>query len=75
MAAARKKKVQTVADESYSKLEQHCIWLHEFHSALRRAGFSNDNALWIVTTKDSYPDWVNGISAEDIKRHLEEEDD
>jgi hypothetical protein len=75
MATPRKRRVKTVADESYSKLDQHCIWLNEYHRALRKAGFTNDNALWIIATKDSYPDWVDGINVEDIRQHLDEEDE
>ena len=73
--AARKRKVQTVADEGYSKLEQYCIWLNEYKRALRKAGFSNDDALWLIATKDSYPDWINGIQVKDIVQHLEDEED
>jgi hypothetical protein len=73
--AARKRKVQTVADEGYSKLEEYCIWLNEYKRALRKAGFSNDDALWLVATKDSYPDWINGITHKDIVQHLEDEED
>ena len=72
---ARKRKVQTVADEGYSKLEEYCIWLNEYKRALRKAGFSNDDALWLVATKDSYPDWINGIQVKDIVQHLEDEED
>jgi hypothetical protein len=73
--AARKRKVQTVADEGYSKLEEYCIWLNEYKRALRKAGFSNDDALWLVSAKDSYPDWINGITHKDIVQHLEDEED
>jgi hypothetical protein len=55
----------------------YCIWLHEYHRALRRAGFSNDNALWIIATKDSYPEWVSyKIPDEtDIANLLDEDED
>lgn len=75
MAAKRKRVVKTVADENYSKLDQHSIWLNEYYKSLRRAGFSIDNALWLITEKDSFPDWVNPVSEDDIKRHLEDEED
>ena len=37
--AARKRKVQTVADEGYSKLEEYCIWLRAslFQSIKKKA--------------------------------------
>jgi hypothetical protein len=73
MATTRKKK--TVADEDYSKLDQYAISLHEFYKSLRRAGFTNDNALWLLASKEAHPDWLRGISVEDIRHHLEGEED
>lgn len=75
MATPKKKpvkKVQTVDDESYSKLEQYCIWLNEYYKALRKAGFNHDMAAMFVIDKDSYPDWV---SFKPVKDLLEDEDD
>lgn len=71
--ATRKKKV--VADESYSKLDQHSIWLNEYYKSLRRAGFSVDNALWLISTKDSYPEWMDMPTLDDIRKHIEDEED
>lgn len=73
MATTRKKK--NVVDEDYSKLDQYAISLHEFYKSLRKAGFANDNALWLLASKEAHPDWLKGISVEDIKKHLEEEED
>lgn len=75
MATQRKRKKRTVADESYSKLDEYCIWLHEYHRALRRAGFSNENALWLLSTKDSFPSWIEVPNNNDIAQHLEDEED
>ena len=77
MATPRKRttKVKTVADENYSKLDQYAIEVHEFYKALRKAGFTNDNALWLVATKESYPEWMQSLSPEDIRKHIEEEDE
>jgi hypothetical protein len=78
MAAPKKKPVtrrRTVKENEYTKLDEYCIWLHEYHKALRRAGFSNDNALWIMTTKESYPDWVRNPNVNDILNHIDEEDE
>jgi hypothetical protein len=55
---SRKKKVQTVADESFSALEQYAIWLNEYYRSLRKAGFPADVAMTIMMDKGSYPDWV-----------------
>lgn len=75
MATPRKKKVKTVADEGYSKLEEYCIWLNEFYKSLRKAGFNNDNALWLIATKDAFPEWINEPNANEILKHLEDEED
>jgi hypothetical protein len=74
--AARKKRVsKTVADENYSKLDEHAIWLNEYYKSLRKAGFSVDNALWLISCKESYPDWINPLTKDDIMKHLEDEEE
>lgn len=78
MATPKKKPVtrkRTVKDNEYTKLDEYCIWLNEYHRALRRAGFSNDNALWMIATKESFPDWVNIPNQKDIVDHIEDEED
>ena len=77
MATPRKRttKVKTVADEGYSKLDQYAIELHEFFKSLRRAGFTVDNALWILSAKGMHPEWMQGVSIEDIRKHIEDEED
>jgi len=77
MATPRKRttKVKTVADDDYSKLDQYAIALHEFYKSLRRAGFTVDNALYILSAKQAYPDWMQDITPEDIRRHIEEGED
>lgn len=75
MAAQRKRKTRTVVDDNYSKLDQYSIGLHEYYKSLRKAGFSVDNALWIVVTKESYPDWMQDPTINDIRKHIEDEED
>jgi len=75
MATPRKRMVKTVADESYSKLDQYSIQLHEFYKSLRKAGFTVDNALYILSAKQAYPEWMQDISPEDIRKHIEDEED
>jgi hypothetical protein len=71
--AARKRK--TVIDESYSKLDQYAIQMHEYYKSLRKAGFSVENALWIVAAKESHPDWMQEPSLDDIRQHMEDEEE
>jgi len=75
MATSRKRTVKIVADEGYSKLDQYAIELHEFFKSLRRAGFTVDNALWILSAKGMHPEWMQGVSIEDIRKHIEDEED
>ena len=75
MATSRKRTVKTVADEGYSKLDQYAIELHEFFKSLRRAGFTVDNALWILSTKEMRPEWMKDLSPEDIRKHIEDSED
>lgn len=76
MAAQRKSKTKTVADENYSKLDQYAIEIHEFYKSLRKAGFTVDNALWLASSKDCYPEWMQkNITINDITQYLEDEED
>jgi len=70
--ATRKKKV---VDDNYSKLDQYAIELHEFYKSLRKAGFTNDNALWLLASKESYPEWIQAATPEDIRKHIEDSED
>jgi hypothetical protein len=71
--ATRKKQV---VDNDYSKLDGYAIELHEFYKSLRRAGFSVDNALYILSAKQAYPDWLQTIpTIEDVRKHIDEDED
>jgi len=56
MAKPRQKK--TIDLETYSALDAYAICLHEWYSSLRRAGFSADNAYFLILEKESFPDWI-----------------
>jgi hypothetical protein len=77
MATPRKRttKVKAVANDDYSKLDEYAIELHEFYKSLRKAGFTNDNALWLLSAKETYPKWMRELSPEDIRKHIEDEED
>ncbi len=34
------------------------LMLHEFFKSLRRAGFTVDNSLWILSAKEMHPEWM-----------------
>jgi hypothetical protein len=54
MARTRKK----VEDDLYSPLENYCVALNEYYKALRKAGFTTEIAFWMITDRDSHPDWL-----------------
>jgi hypothetical protein len=64
-----------VVDNDYSKLDEHCIWLHEYYKSLRGAGFSTENSLWLLASPDSYPSWAKKPTLEDIRKYIEDEED
>lgn len=71
--ATRKKQV---VDDNYSKLDQYAIELHEFYKSLRKAGFTVDNALYILSAKQAYPDWMQTeIKPDDVRKYLDEDED
>lgn len=71
--ATRKKQI---VDNDYSKLDGYAIELHEFYKSLRKAGFSVDNALYILSAKQAYPDWLQTIpTLDDVRRHIDEDED
>ena len=71
--ATRKKKV---VDEDYSKLDQYAIELHEFYKSLRKAGFSVEISLGVLGMKEIHPEWmVTAPTLDDVRKHLEEDED
>lgn len=72
--ATRKKKA--VVDDNYSKLDQYAIELHEFYKSLRKAGFSVEISLGVLGMREIHPEWMTSApSLEDVRKHLEEDED
>jgi hypothetical protein len=53
---ARKKPVIDL--ETYSALDAYCICLNEFYKSLRKSGFSETHAFWILADREAYPHWI-----------------
>jgi len=71
--ATRKKQV---VEDDYSKLDQYAIELHEFYKSLRKAGFTTDNALWILSAKEMRPEWmVSAPTLDDVRKYMDEDED
>ena len=44
--------------DTYNALDAWCIALNEYYKALKKAGFSDPTALFLITEKQSFPDWI-----------------
>jgi hypothetical protein len=53
-----RKATKVLEDQDYSALDAYCIALHEYYKSLRKAGWSEGLALFMVTDKESYPAWI-----------------
>ena len=72
---ARKAKV--LEEQGYSALDAYCIGLHEYWKSLRRAGFAEGIALFMITDTQSYPAWIlpNPVDPEKFGNYEDEDDD
>ena len=55
-----KKRIVRKSPEPLSKIDIHYIALQECYKAARKAGFSEGIALWMMTEKHTFPDWIVG---------------
>lgn len=44
--------------DTYSALDAYCIAVNEFYKSLRKAGFSEKHAFWLIADREAYPDWI-----------------
>lgn len=71
-----RKATKALEDQDYSALDAYCIGLHEYWKSLRKAGFAEGIALFLVTDKDSYPAWILPSPVDPNKfGNYEDEDD
>jgi hypothetical protein len=52
---ARKKVIDL---DTYNALDAYSIALHEYYKSLRKAGFSVEIALALMSDRDTYPEWI-----------------
>jgi hypothetical protein len=69
---ARKKVIDL---DTYNALDAYCIALNEYYKSLRKAGFSEDLAFWLLLDRDSYPDWILPSIPDRVDRLPYEDDD
>jgi hypothetical protein len=61
--------------DTYSALDAYCISINEFFKSLRRAGFSENHAFWLISDRDAYPDWILPTLPNKIDSQPYEDDD
>ena len=68
---------KALEDQGYSELDAYCIGLHEFFKSLRKAGFSESIALFMITEPQSYPAWIlrSPVDPERFGDYEDEDDD
>lgn len=68
---------KALEEQGYSKLDAYCIGLHEYYKSLRKAGFNDDGALYMLSVVDSYPGWIlpDPIEPERLGDYEDDEDD
>ena len=72
-----RKATKALEDQGYSKLDAYCIGLHEYYQSLRRSGFTEDHALYMLSVTDSYPRWIlpDPVEPEKFGDYEDEDDD
>jgi hypothetical protein len=78
MTAKRKPVTRTrkaIDLDTYSALDAYCIAINEYFKSLRRAGFSENHAFWIIADRDAYPDWLLPTLPNKIDADPYEDDD
>jgi hypothetical protein len=61
--------------DTYNALDAYCISLNEYFKSLKKAGFSEDMAFWLLLDRDSYPDWILPSIPDRVDRIPYEDDD
>jgi hypothetical protein len=72
-----RKATKALEEQGYSKLDAYCIGLYEYFCSLKRAGFAEDVAMFMITEPQAYPHWIlpDGIPPEKLGDYIDEDDD
>jgi hypothetical protein len=72
-----RKATKALEDQGYSALDAYCIGIYEYYKSLRRAGFSDAIALFMISEPSSYPAWIlpNPVDPEKFGNYEDEDDD
>jgi hypothetical protein len=72
-----RKPTKALEEQGYSKLDAWCIGVYEYYQSLRRAGFNEGIALFMITDLPSYPRWIlpDPVQPERLSDYEDEDDD
>lgn len=72
-----RKPTKALEEQGYSKLDAWCIGVREYYLSLKRAGFNEGEALFMITEPQSYPHWIlpDAVPPEKFGDYEDEEDD
>ena len=71
-----RKAIKALEEQGYSKLDAYCIGLYGYFCSLKRAGFPEDIAMFMITEPQAYPHWILPDRVEpDRYGDYEDEDD
>jgi hypothetical protein len=72
-----RKATKALEEQGYSKLDAYCIGLYEYFTSLKRAGFAEDIAMFMITEPQAYPHWIlpDQVPPEKLGDYEDEDDD
>ena len=72
-----RKATKALEEQGYSKLDAYCIGLYEYFCSLKRAGFAEDVAMFMITEPQAYPHWIlpDPIAPDKFGDYEDEDDD
>ena len=72
-----RKATKALEDQGYSALDAYCIGIYEYYKSLKKAGFSDGVALFMISEPSSYPAWIlpNPVDPEKFGNYEDEDDD
>jgi hypothetical protein len=44
--------------DTYNALDAYAIALNEWYKSLKKAGFSEKHIFWLLSDRESFPDWI-----------------
>lgn len=71
----KRRRVNKKSDLPFTKIDQHYIALRECFLAARRAGFTPEQAFWLLTESRSMPDWISAPDKDTIIPAIDPTDD